>query len=78
MGRRPMRLCTSIASLILASLGWSQTYSIHTIAGASLPDNISATSVRLGYVFGLALDDAGDVIFAAASAGEFAQAATPV
>jgi sugar lactone lactonase YvrE len=44
-----------------------QNYSIYTFAGGVLPNNVSATSVPLPYVPGIAVDKAGNSYFAATS-----------
>jgi sugar lactone lactonase YvrE len=61
-----MRLYSAaILSLILSGSGFGQTYTIKTIAGGGLPENMPGLAARLGYVSGLTLDAAGDVIFVA-------------
>src|ERR1019366_4528969 len=53
---------------LLASLApclvFSQTYTIKTFAGGGLPPNLAATSVTLGRMDGVAVDQSGNIFIA--------------
>ncbi len=55
-----------VLALAMASIGSSQTYTIHTVAGGGLPVNEPASSAGLGPVSAVAIDASGN-IFAALS-----------
>src|ERR1039458_9414827 len=60
-------------AVLLASLSscfvFGQTYTIKTVAGGALPENILGTSAKLGYVGAVTLDKAGNVFLALTEQG---------
>jgi len=52
-----------ILLLAMACAAFGQTYTIQTLAGGGLPENIAATSAALGRVTWVAVDAAGNVFF---------------
>lgn len=59
-----MRLLNvGFANLIIAFLANGQAYTISTLAGGGLPNNVPATSAALGGVGGIAVDAASNVYF---------------
>src|SRR5688500_1265913 len=54
-----------ILAIVILGAAFGQTYNISTFAGGSLPENIPATSVSLGYVSAVAVDRAGNVFLCA-------------
>jgi uncharacterized protein (TIGR03437 family) len=53
-----------IFTLALASAAQAQTYTLKTFAGGALPENVAGTSANLGAVYGIALDNLGNVFLA--------------
>lgn len=51
-------------AVLLAEPGFSQTYTINTVAGGGLPANIPAASASLGLVNGVAIDASGNLLIA--------------
>jgi hypothetical protein len=57
-----MRLPSIVVfTLALASAALAQTYTLKTFAGGALPENVAGTSANLGGVYGIALDNPGNV-----------------
>jgi uncharacterized protein (TIGR03437 family) len=54
----------AIFTLALASAALAQTYTLKTFAGGALPENVAGTSANLGGVYGIALDNLGNVFLA--------------
>ena len=52
-----------ILILAIACSAFGQTYTIQTLAGGGLPENIAGTSAGLGRVTWVAVDAAGNVFF---------------
>src|SRR5271157_80744 len=60
-----MRLPSIVVfTLALASAALAQTYSMKTFAGGALPENVPGTSANLGNVYGIAIDNLGNVFLA--------------
>ena len=51
----------ALLTLVIASTAPAQTYSMKTLAGGALPENVAAISASLGGVYGIAVDQAGNV-----------------
>jgi uncharacterized protein (TIGR03437 family) len=51
----------ALLTLVIASTGIAQTYSMKTFAGGALPENVAAASASLGGIYGIATDRAGNV-----------------
>lgn len=62
-------LLTSILIPVIAAAGFGQTYTIQTIAGGGLPNNIAGTAASLGNVTAVAVDKTGNVFFSSQSYG---------
>ena len=56
-----------LLTLAAACFGFSQTYTINTVAGGGLPLNIAAASASVGDAAGVALDTSGNVLVSLAS-----------
>ncbi len=64
MGRRRTSLSPSLViplCLLLTPLAFGQTYTIQSVAGGGLPQNVSGLSVGLNGLTGVALDTSGNV-----------------
>ncbi len=58
-----------IFTLAISCSGFGQTYTIRTVAGGALPNNIVGTSASLGPVIAIAGDTTGNVFFSAGNYG---------
>lgn len=56
----PIR-CAAILALVSPILGLSQSYTMTTVAGGGVPDNLPATATGLGYVSALTVDSSGNL-----------------
>jgi uncharacterized protein (TIGR03437 family) len=55
--------------LAVSCCGFSQSYTIQTVAGGALPVNIAGTSASVGPVLAIAVDQAGNAYFSAGNYG---------
>jgi uncharacterized protein (TIGR03437 family) len=62
-------LLTSTLTLAISGSLLGQTYTIQTIAGGALPNNMAGTSASLGQVLALAVDKTGNAYFSAGNYG---------
>ncbi|HMD71110.1 MAG TPA: carboxypeptidase regulatory-like domain-containing protein [Bryobacteraceae bacterium] len=53
-----------VFTLALASAALAQTYTMKTFAGGALPENVPGASASLGNVYGIAIDNLGNVFLA--------------
>jgi uncharacterized protein (TIGR03437 family) len=53
-----------VFTLAMASSALAQTYTIKTFAGGALPENVAGVSAYLGGVYGIAIDNLGNVFLA--------------
>src|SRR5580700_4985177 len=53
----------ALLTLAIACSAFGQTYTIQTLAGGGLPENIAGTSVGLGRITWVAVDAGGNVYF---------------
>jgi uncharacterized protein (TIGR03437 family) len=60
-----MRLPSMVVfTLALASAALAQTYTMKTFAGGALPENVAGATANLGAVYGVAIDNLGNVFLA--------------
>jgi adhesin/invasin len=53
-----------VLALAFASASLAQTYSMKTFAGGALPENLPGVAADLGAVYGIAIDNLGNVFLA--------------
>src|SRR5690349_11188931 len=58
-----------IFTLVISCSGFGQTYTIQTVAGGALPENIPGASASVGPVIAVAVDKTGNVFFSAGNYG---------